>query len=127
MDGKLSLRTSRSFLSRNSAVSLKNSKQQAHIFAALGDPTRLSLVTKLIDGGTHSISALSTGTKITRQAVTKHLTVLEAVGLVSKTKEGRESLYALDPKPLKSLQEYLEIISVQWDQTLQNLKSFVEE
>jgi DNA-binding transcriptional ArsR family regulator len=114
-------------LSRNSAVSLKTTKQHAHIFAALGDPTRLSLVAKLIDGETHSISALSTGTKITRQAVTKHLTVLEGVGLVSKTKEGRESLYALDPKPLKSLQEYLDIISMQWDQTLQNLKSFVEE
>ena len=114
-------------MSRNSAASLKTTKQQAHVFAALGDPTRLSLVAKLIDGETHSISALSTGTKITRQAVTKHLTVLEAVGLVSKTKEGRESLYVLDPRPLMSLQEYLDIISMQWDETLQNLKSFVEE
>jgi DNA-binding transcriptional ArsR family regulator len=112
---------------RNSSLSLRATKQQAHIFAALGDPTRLSLVTKLIDGETHSISALATGTKITRQAVTKHLTVLEGVGLVSKTKEGRESLYVLDPKPLKTLQEYLDIISIQWDQTLQNLKSFVED
>lgn len=64
---------------------------------------------------------------MTRQAVTKHLTVLEGVGLVSKTKEGRECLYVLDPQPLKSLQEYLDIISAQWDQALQNLKSFVEE
>jgi DNA-binding transcriptional ArsR family regulator len=114
-------------LARNSTVSLKTTKQQAHIFAALGDPTRLSLVSKLIDGDSHSISALSTGTKISRQAVTKHLTVLEGVRLVSKTKDGRESLYALDPKPLKFLQEYLDIISLQWDQTLLNLKSFVEE
>lgn len=114
-------------MSRNSAVALKTTKQQAHIFAALGDPTRLSLVAKLIDGETHSISALSLGSKMTRQAVTKHLTVLEDVGLVAKTKEGRESLYVLDPKPLKSLQEYLDIISAQWDQKLQSLKSFVEE
>lgn len=114
-------------LSKLSSVTLKNTKQQAHIFAALGDPTRLSLVAKLNDGEAHSISALSEGTKITRQAVTKHLTVLEGVGLVSKSKEGRESLYALDPKPLKSIQEYLEIISRQWDQTLQNLAKFVEE
>lgn len=64
---------------------------------------------------------------MTRQAVTKHLTVLEGVGLVSKIKEGRESLYLLDPQPLKSIQDYLDIISLQWDQTLQNLKSFVEE
>lgn len=64
---------------------------------------------------------------MTRQAVTKHLTVLEGVGLVSKVKEGRESLYVLDPKPLENLKEYLDIISLQWDQSLQNLKSFVEE
>ena len=114
-------------MSRNSTAALTTTKHQAHIFAALGDPTRLSLVTKLIDGEAHSISALSAGTKITRQAVTKHLSVLEGVGLVSKSKEGRESLYALDPKPLKSLQDYLDIISAQWDQSLQNLKSLVEE
>jgi DNA-binding transcriptional ArsR family regulator len=114
-------------LSRNSAVAFKATKQQAHIFAALGDHTRLSLVTKLIDGEAHSISALSSGSRMTRQAITKHLTVLEDVGLVSKVKDGRESLYALDPKPLKSLREYLDIISSQWDSALQNLKSFVEE
>ncbi len=112
---------------RHNSASLKATKRQAYIFAALGDPTRLSLVTKLIDGETHSISALSTGSKITRQAVTKHLTVLESAGLVLKTKEGRESLYVLNPAPLKSLQEYLDIISLQWDQSLQNLKSFLEK
>jgi DNA-binding transcriptional ArsR family regulator len=114
-------------LSKNSALAHKSTKRQAHIFAALGDPTRLSLVAKLIDGEPQSISALSSGTKITRQAVTKHLTILEGVGLVSKSREGRESLYALDPKPLESLKEYLDIISLQWDQSLQNLKSFIEE
>jgi DNA-binding transcriptional ArsR family regulator len=113
-------------LSRTSQFSTRTTKLQAQIFAALGDSTRLSLVSKLIDGETHSISALSTGTKMTRQAVTKHLIVLESVGLVSKNRQGRETLYALDPKPLKSLQEYLDIISKQWDQTLENLKSFVE-
>ena len=97
------------------------------MFAALGDTTRLALVAKLLDGQPHSIAALSSGSKITRQAVTKHLTVLEEVGLVAKTKEGRESLYVLDPTPLDSLKEYLDVISVQWDQTLHNLKSFIED
>ncbi len=105
----------------------KSTHHHANIFAALGDPTRLRLIRKLIDGKTYSISALSSGSEITRQAVTKHLTVLESAKLVSKVKDGRESLYALNPKPLKSLQEYLEIISSQWDQTLENLKSFVEK
>lgn len=85
------------------------------------------MVTKLIDRKPHSISMLTSGTKITRQAVTKHLMVLEGVGLVSKIKDGRESLYELDPKPLESLQEYLEVISKQWDHALNSLKAFVEE
>ena len=100
---------------------------QAHIFAALGDSTRLTLVSKLIDGKPHSISSLSEGKKITRQAITKHLVVLENVGLVSKLKEGRESLYELNPQPLESLQEYLNIIASSWDRTLNDLKKFVEE
>lgn len=101
--------------------------ERAHVFAALGDPTRLRLVTKLMDRQPHSIANLTDGTKITRQAITKHLTVLEGAGLVSKIKEGRESLYALDPEPLHSIQEYLEVIAAQWDQALQNLKAFVED
>lgn len=111
---------------RNSSAALKI-ERQAPIFAALGDPTRLSLVAKLIDRKPHSISTLTAGSKITRQAITKHLAVLESVGLVSKIKDGRESLYELDPKPLESLQEYLEIIAVQWDKALHSLKAFVED
>lgn len=102
-------------------------EQQAQVFAALGDPTRMSLVAKLIDGKPQSISTLTAGSKITRQAVTKHLSVLENVGLVSKIKDGRESLYELDPKPLLSLQEYLQVISSQWDNALNDLKRFVED
>ncbi len=127
MDGKLNLKISRSSLSkRNSAVVLKT-EQQAHIFAALGDPTRLKLVSKLIDGKLHSISSLTVDTRITRQAITKHLAVLENVGLVSSLKTGRENLYELNPKPLESLQEYLDIIASQWDNTLHDLKTFVEK
>lgn len=109
-----------------SSAALKIQKQ-ADVFAALGDPTRLSLVTKLIDGQLHSITHLADGTQMTRQAVTKHLTVLQNVGLVSKVKDGRESLYELDPEPLKTMQEYLDIIASQWDEALNNLKLFVEK
>lgn len=112
--------------SRSDSAAVKT-EQHAYIFAALGDPTRLSLVAKLIDGKPHSISSLTAGTKITRQAITKHLTVLENVGLVSSLKAGRESLYELDPKPLKSLQVHLAIIAAQWDRALHNLKAFVEK
>jgi DNA-binding transcriptional ArsR family regulator len=112
---------------RSTNSSTVNIEQRAIIFAALGDSTRLSLVAKLIDGKPHSISSLTADSKFSRQSITRHLTVLENVGLVSNLKAGRESLYALDPKPLKSLQEYLTIIAAQWEGALQDLKAFVEE
>lgn len=97
------------------------------IFAALGDPTRLSLVSKLIDRQPHSISTLASDTHISRQAITKHLRVLENVGLVVNQKAGRESLYELDTKPLESIQEYLAVIANEWDKSLGALKAFVEK
>lgn len=114
-------------MSRKSNSLALKTEQHANIFAALGDPIRLSLVAKLIDGKPHSIATLTTGTNVTRQAITKHLTVLENVGLVSSIKEGRESLYELDPQPLESLKEYLDVIASQWDRALHRLKAFVED
>jgi DNA-binding transcriptional ArsR family regulator len=99
----------------------------APIFAALGDETRLWLVARLSSGQPHSISRLTEGSLLTRQAVTKHLRVLESVGLVRSSRSGRESLYALDPQPLAEVRDYLDSVSRQWDGALARLKSFVEE
>lgn len=110
---------------KSSSAALKT-EYQATIFAALGDATRLSLVAKLIDGKPHSISTLASDTHITRQAITKHLRVLEDVGIVTNLKSGRESLYELDTKPLESVQKYLAVISDEWDRSLNRLKAFVE-
>lgn len=97
------------------------------MFAALGDETRLSLVVKLSNGEPHSISQLTEGTRLTRQAVTKHLRVLEGVGIVKGVRNGRESLFAFNPKPMDELKEYLDLVSQQWDQALARLQSFVED
>ena len=97
------------------------------MFAALGDETRLTLLTKLSAGRRYSISELTEGTKLTRQAVTKHLRVLERVRIVHATREGRESLFHFDPQPVMELREYLELVSQQWDGALARLKAFVEE
>ncbi len=99
----------------------------ARIFAALGDETRVSLVEKLSGGEPRSIAQLSAGSSITRQAVTKHLRVLEAVGVVRSVRAGRENLFELDPEPIEDLKSYLDIVSRDWDQALVRLKSFVEE
>ena len=99
----------------------------APVFAALGDETRLSLVAKLCGGESVSISQLTKGTKLTRQAITKHLRVLESVGIVHGTRTGRESRFSFDPQPMEELKRYLRFVSEQWDQALARLKSLVEE
>ena len=102
-------------------------RTRASIFAALGDETRLGLLAKLTGGEPLSISRLTEGTRLTRQAVTKHLRVLEDVGVVYSIKAGRESRFALDPKPIVSAQAYLEHVSRQWDNALARLKALVED
>jgi len=92
----------------------------------LGDETRLSLIGKLSNGPPQSISRLAEGSMLTRQAITKHLRVLEGAGVVRSIRIGRESVFAFRPQPLKELRSYLERVSEQWDDTLVRLKSFVE-
>jgi DNA-binding transcriptional ArsR family regulator len=103
-------------------------KRQAHapVFAALGDETRLALVVKLCRGQPRSISQLTAGSRLTRQAITKHLRVLESAGVVHSLRSGRESLFAFDAEPIEEIKKYLDAVSEQWDQALSRLKSFVE-
>jgi DNA-binding transcriptional ArsR family regulator len=100
---------------------------RAPVFAALGDETRLSLVAKLCGGHPYSISQLTLGSRLTRQAITKHLRVLESVGIVRSVQAGRESLFQFNPEPLEEMKKYLDTVSLQWDQALSRLKSFVED
>jgi DNA-binding transcriptional ArsR family regulator len=101
-------------------------RERAFVFAALGDETRLLLVAKLSQGRPCSISQLTEGSKLTRQAITKHLRVLEEVGMVHSARTGRESLFKLDPRPMEEIREYLDRVSEEWDEALGRLKSFVE-
>src|SRR6184192_3618134 len=110
---------------RRNRMAAKRSAR-APVFAALGDDTRLSLVAKLCSGQPHSISQLTAGSKLTRQAITKHLRVLESAGIVHSVRTGRESRFEFDPQPLNELQEYLGRVSAQWDQVLSRLKTLVE-
>jgi DNA-binding transcriptional ArsR family regulator len=101
-------------------------RAQATVFAALGDETRLALLAQLYGGQRRSISELTEGSKLTRQAITKHLRVLERVRVVHSVRVGRESLFEFNPEPVEELREYLDRVSEQWDQTLARLKAFVE-
>ena len=104
--------------------------QPAHVapvFAALGDATRLALVARLCAGGPLSIARLTTGSDLTRQAITKHLGVLARAGLVSDVRQGRERIWALDPAHLEEARGWLDEISIQWDKALDRLRRFVEK
>jgi DNA-binding transcriptional ArsR family regulator len=101
-------------------------RAHAPVFAALGDETRLTLVAKLCAGPPRSISQLTAGSRLTRQAVSKHLRVLEDAGIVAGVRMGRERRYEFKPARLEDIKNYLDQVSQQWDQALDRLKSFVE-
>lgn len=99
----------------------------APVFAALGDEQRLRLVARLCDEGPQSIARLTEGGDVTRQAVSKHLRVLEAAGLARVERSGRETVWALETRRLQKAREHLEAISRQWDDALERLRAFVED
>lgn len=103
-----------------------NPSAVAPVFAALGDQTRLTLVSRLLNGEARSITQLHDGATMTRQAVTKHLQVLEDAGLVARERVGRESRFTLQPEALAPAQDFLQRASAQWDQAIGRLEDFLE-
>ena len=99
----------------------------APVFAALGDPTRLRLVTRLGAEGPLSIARLTDGLDVTRQAVAKHLHVLEDARLARGVRQGREQLWELQKGPLDEARESLDRIAQRWDQALLRLKAALEQ
>ena len=97
-------------------------RDAAPLFAALGDPTRLALVVRLSSGGPESISRLSESADVSRQAVTKHLDILVAAGLVTKRAQGRNRLHALCPEPLREVEDWLAPYAAAWDERLKRLR-----
>jgi DNA-binding transcriptional ArsR family regulator len=98
----------------------------APVFAALGDATRLLLVARLCDGGPSSIVRLSERLPVTRQAVTKHLQVLAAAGLIRSSRRGRERVWELQSRRIEDARKYLDLVSTRWDGVLDRLKKHVE-
>ena len=108
-------------------MSPRNALQQsAPIFAALGDETRLRVVSRLSAGGPMSIAQLTEGTDVTRQAVTKHLEVLAGAGLVHDFRQGRERVWELRTRRLEEARRALDLISQKWDKALERLRALVE-
>jgi DNA-binding transcriptional ArsR family regulator len=99
----------------------------APVFAALGDETRLALMSRLGGGQPLSIADLAQGIPLTRQAVTKHLQVLSHAGLVRDSRRGRERMWQPEAQRLTEARRYLDAISKRWDEALARLEAYVEE
>lgn len=112
---------------RRIPAALGEPRRSAPIFAALGDETRLRLVSRLCDEGPMSITRLTMGFRVTRQAIAKHLHVMEAAGLVTNKRHGRHSVWQLDSRRVDEARHYLDLISKQWDDALGRLRKFVED
>ena len=99
----------------------------APVFAALGDPIRLELVSRLSDGQQRSITQLAGGLDLTRQGITKHLQVLKRAGIVTSERVGRERRFVITPDPIARARDYLVRASGQWDEAIERLKAVVED
>jgi DNA-binding transcriptional ArsR family regulator len=100
--------------------------EPSQLFAALGDSHRLGLIRQLADGRPRSIGELGRGVAISRQALTKHLHVLERAGAVSSSRVGREVRFRIEQQQLASANAFLMMVSSQWDDALGRLKDHVE-
>ena len=109
-----------------SRAAAANLAENAPVFAALGDRTRLRIVARLAGGDRLSIARLTRGTGFSRQAVTKHLETLAGAGLVRSRKSGRERLWELEAARLARVGRSLQEISERWDEALERLKRLVE-
>jgi DNA-binding transcriptional ArsR family regulator len=114
-------------MSRTRSAAAARLHESAPVFAALGDPTRLRLVARLCAEGPLSITRLSEGAGVTRQAITKHLNALASAGLARNARNGRELIWELEPRRLEMARRCLDQISDQWDVALGRLKALVED
>lgn len=105
---------------------MSKAAERAAVFAALGDPTRLGLLARLPAGQGASITRLAAAAPMSRQAITRHLRVLEGAGLIASRREGRETLYVPRPQRLAEAQGWLAEVGAQWEGALDRLKARVE-
>ncbi len=113
-------------MSSSSPLAAAEVRDAVPLFAALGDETRLRLLLRLSTGGPGSIVQLSAKSAVSRQAITKHLSVLSRAGLVRGSRRGREQIWELEPGRFADAHGYLQQISRHWDLALDRLKQFVE-
>ncbi|HSE29707.1 MAG TPA: helix-turn-helix domain-containing protein [Candidatus Saccharimonadales bacterium] len=99
----------------------------AQVFNALGDPTRLEIVQRLSNGTSYTITSVSEGLKISRQAIRKHLQVLADAKLIRLSHKGRDTQVELEKQTLEQAAAFIVQIEKQWDVRLDSLRNYVEK
>jgi DNA-binding transcriptional ArsR family regulator len=97
------------------------------VLLALADPTRRRILSALAAGGPATATTLADGLPVTRQAVTKHLALLDRVGLVSVHRVGREVRYEARPRPLDDTARWMASLAAQWERRLHAIKRLAEQ
>lgn len=97
------------------------------MFSALADPNRRTIMQLLVRGDATTATSLSAELHISRQAVAKHLGLLSDAGLAHGTRDGRETVYRSDPRPLADVNEWIAAVTSQWDTRLDALKAASSE
>jgi DNA-binding transcriptional ArsR family regulator len=96
------------------------------LWAAVADPTRRRVLESLLEQGEATTTMLAEGLPVTRQAVAKHLVVLDRVGLVAGERRGREVRYAVRPERLDAAAASMARVAAQWDRRLARIKRLAE-
>lgn len=96
------------------------------LWAAVADPTRRRVLDALLEQGEATATTLALGLPVTRQAVAKHLAVLNRVGLITGRRRGREVRYAVRPERLDDAAEAMVRVAAQWDTRLARIKRLAE-
>lgn len=104
----------------------KNRRQFQAVFRAVADPTRRDIL-RVLRGGGRTVGGIAENFRVSRPAISKHLRMLRAAGLVSMRKRGTATMCELDARPLMTIQTWLRDYEEFWDESLSALKKYVEE
>jgi DNA-binding transcriptional ArsR family regulator len=96
------------------------------VFSALSDPTRREVMRRLSEDGPTTLVELAADLPVTRQAISKHLVVLEEAGLVRVSGDTRRRTYRLTPRPLTDAMGWMIDVGAEWDERLDSLRRHVE-
>ena len=101
-------------------------RQRDAVFRAISDPTRREIL-GILRGGRQTVGEIASNFRMSRPAISKHLRLLHAAGLVATRKQGTASLCSLDAKPLRAIDDWLHDYEMFWSETVQSLKKYMEE